>query len=102
GYDTSFFVLTITVENFCSGLGAAIFVAYISSMCKLHFTATQYALLSSLASAGRTWLSTPAGWLSQTMGWQFFFFFSALLAIPGLLFLWVLRHDIKQQRTVTQ
>lgn len=91
-----FLGLSIAVENFTGGISAAAFVAFLSGLCNLHYTATQYALLSSFAAFGRTWLSTPAGTVKQWLGWELFFFFSALLAIPGLLMLWVLNKRLKQ------
>lgn len=88
GADAMFLAVTITLENLSGGMGTAAFVAYISLLANRHFTATQYALLSSLAAVGRTWFSTPAGLVAETLGWEWFFFFSALLAVPGLIVLW--------------
>jgi len=88
GPNIYYLALCITLENGSGGMGTAAFVAFISGLCNRHFTGTQYALLSSLAAFGRTWLSTPAGVAAQTMGWPVFFFFSSLLAIPGLVLLW--------------
>ncbi len=82
--------VSIAVENFTGGISAAAFVAFLSGLCNVHYTATQYALLSSFAAFGRTWLSMPAGYVAKHLGWELFFFFSALLAIPGLVMLWVL------------
>jgi PAT family beta-lactamase induction signal transducer AmpG len=78
----------ITVENFTSAIGTVIFVAYLSSLCKnpLH-TATQFALLTALASFGRTYLSSGAGFIAQAIGWPFFFSLSAIVAVPSLVLL---------------
>ncbi|MDX1975050.1 MAG: AmpG family muropeptide MFS transporter [Rickettsiales bacterium] len=92
GADIRVLALGITLENVTGGMGTAAFVAFMSSLCHVQFTATQYALLSSLSSVGRTWLSTPAGWVSKQLGWELFFVFATLLAIPGLLILaWLMR-----------
>lgn len=88
GADIGFLAVTITLENLSGGMGTAAFVAYMSSLCNLRFTATHYALLSSFAAFGRTWLSTPAGLVAQAAGWPVFFALATLLAIPGLLALW--------------
>lgn len=88
GNDEGFLILSITLENFSGGVSTAAFIGYISALCKTHYTATQYALLSSFAAFGRTLLSTPSGALSQAVGWQWFFAIASLLAIPGLLLLW--------------
>jgi PAT family beta-lactamase induction signal transducer AmpG len=88
GADLDFLVLAISTENFTGGMATAAFIAYLSALCKLNYTATQYALLSSLAAAGRTWLSTPSGALSQALGWEIFFAIASLMAVPSLLLLW--------------
>lgn len=95
GADARFLALAITLENMSGGMGTAAFVAFISGLCNKHFTATQYALLSSVAAFGRTWLSTPAGKVAELLGWPAFFIFSTLLAVPGLVLLaWLQRKKI--------
>jgi PAT family beta-lactamase induction signal transducer AmpG len=51
------------------------------------FTATQYALLSGLMGVPRVLIAAPSGWLAQHVGWEFFFYGSAVAALPGLLVL---------------
>ena len=90
GPNVHYLGLCISLENFSGGMGTAAFVAFISRLCNRHFTATQYALLSSVSAIGRTWLSTPAGVAAQSLGWEGFFFFASLLALPSLaLLLWL-------------
>ncbi len=93
GADTDILALGITLENVSGAAGTAAFVAYLSSLCNLRFTATQYALLSSLSGAARAWFSTPAGWVAKTFGWEAFFAFSVLLALPGLVLLSLLNRQ---------
>jgi len=88
GADLHFLTLSITLENISGGMGTAAFVAFMSSLTHVRFTATQYALLSSFAAFGRTWLSTPSGFVSEMLGWEGFFTFATLLALPGLATLW--------------
>jgi len=95
GPDTTFLAFSITAENITGGIGAAAFVAYLSGLCNLHYTATQYALLSSLASLARTCIASPAGFIVNALGWGGFFIFSALLALPGLGVLWILNKKLK-------
>lgn len=95
GADSLWLMGTISVENMSGGLGTAAFVAYISVLCSRHFTATQYALLSSLAAVGRTWLSTASGWVVDQVGWIEFFLYSTALALPGLAILYLLQHKLK-------
>ena len=80
--------LTISVENITGGMGTAAFVAYISSLCNVKYTATQYALLSSLMSLARDVLASSSGWLVQHIGWSSFFISTTFMAVPGLLVLW--------------
>lgn len=87
GAHHEFLIASITLENLSGGMSTAAFIGYLSALCRVNYTATQYALLSSLAAFGRTWLSTPSGWLAQTVGWQWFFAIASCMAIPGLLLL---------------
>lgn len=96
GYDPQLLVLTIGIENMSGGMGTAAFVAYLSSLCNVSFTATQYALLSSFAATGRTWLSAGSGWFVDNLGWVEFFVLSTALAVPGLLMLKWMQKVAKQ------
>lgn len=87
GYDIPMLMLTIATENVTGGMGSAAFVAYLSSLCNVSYTATQYALLSSLAATARTMLSSSGGWLAERLDWVPFFGLTVLAAIPGLLLL---------------
>lgn len=88
GHDTAMLMVTIGVENLATGMGGAAMVAYLSSLCvNPLYTATQYALLSSIAAIARTVLSAPSGYIVDQHGWVTFFIVSTLLAIPGLWFL---------------
>ena len=92
GYSPTMLAVAITTENFTSGVGTVIYVAYLSSLCRnpLH-TATQYALLSALSAFGRTYLSAGAGYVAALTGWFWFFIVCMLVAIPSLLLLWWLQ-----------
>ena len=87
GHSVPMLMVTIGVENLTGGMGSAAFVAYLSSLCSLAYTATQYALLSSLAAVARTTLSAAGGALAQGLGWIPFFAASTVAALPGLLLL---------------
>jgi PAT family beta-lactamase induction signal transducer AmpG len=94
GHDLGMLTATIGMENFASGMGSAAFVAYLSGLCNRAFTATQYALLSALASVGRTTLSATGGWLIDAFGWVPFFVIAASLCLPGLaLLLWLMHAE---------
>jgi PAT family beta-lactamase induction signal transducer AmpG len=83
----AFLVTTIVVENLCTGLVTAGFLAFLMSLCSLRFSATQYALLSSLMGASRDVLVAPAGGIAEATGWPMYFLITLLAAVPGLLLL---------------
>ena len=87
GHSTLMLTVTIGVENLASGMGTAAFVAYLSSLCNVSYTATQYALLTSFMSVARTWLSSSGGWLAEQTSWVTFFGLTTVAAVPGLLLL---------------
>jgi PAT family beta-lactamase induction signal transducer AmpG len=92
GHDLPILALTIGTENLTGGMASAAFVAYLSDLCNLAFTATQYALLSSLAAVGRTTLSASGGALADHFGWAPFFLLSTAACLPGLaLLLWIMQ-----------
>ena len=87
GKNYDLLVLSINIENFCGGMGTAAYVAYLMSLCNPSFTATQYALLSSLMAVSRDILIAPAGKIAELTGWTNFMIISIVAAIPGLLLL---------------
>lgn len=80
----------IGFENFTGGMGTAAYMAYMATQTNKKFTATQYALLTSLMGVPRTLLASPTGYMAKFMGWEAFFIFCALIAIPGMLILFKL------------
>ena len=86
---TASMVGPIAVEQFATGLGAVVFVAYLSHLCgNRAYTATQYALLSSFAAQARVSLAAPSGFVAAYAGWIWYYIFGTLLAVPGLVLLW--------------
>ena len=103
---------TITIENLSGGIGTAAFIAYLSSLCNIRFSAFQYALLSSFMAFSRTWLAAPAGWLIDTVSWikylkligldkvnnpewVGFFIITTLFAIPSLILIYYIKDNKK-------
>ena len=68
-------------------MGTAAFVAFMGNLANKRFTATQYALLTSLMGVPRVLLSSVTGYLASSMGWFWFFAFCTAVAIPGMLLL---------------
>lgn len=87
GYSLPLLACVITFENLSGGMGTAAYVAYMASMTDRRFTATQYALLSSLMGVPRVIAAAPTGYFATHMGWVGFFTLCTLVAVPGMLLL---------------
>jgi PAT family beta-lactamase induction signal transducer AmpG len=96
-------VLAVGFENISGGMGTAAFVALLMALCDHRFTATQYALLSALASLGRVYVGPAAGLATDPkylgLDWATFFLLTFLAALPGLYFVWLLRREIAAAET---
>lgn len=79
--------VTISVENLAGGLALTAFVAYLSYLCNRAYTATQFALLSSVMASARTLLASVGGWVADQTSWPIFFVFTTVAALPGLVLL---------------
>ena len=85
------------IENVCGGLGTAAFVALVMGLCDVRYTATQFALLTALASVGRVFLAGPlTPPLVEQFGWDGFYLITVVIALPGLFLLWLYRERIKR------
>jgi PAT family beta-lactamase induction signal transducer AmpG len=90
GHRIGYLALCVTAENLTGAMALTALVTYLSSLCSPAFTATQYALLSSLALLGRTVVASSGGVLSEKIGWVRFFLFTSVVGLPALLlFLWI-------------
>ncbi len=87
GADKVALATVIAFEALGVGLGTAAFTAYIARTTDPRYTATQFALFTSLAAVPRTFINASTGWLVEQMGWINFFFLCTALAIPGMLLL---------------
>ena len=83
-------VAAIGTENLTSGIGLTVFTTYLSGLSSIAYTATQFALLSSFAGVGRTFMAGPAGIIAANVGWVWFWGFTVVAAIPGMILLWLL------------
>jgi PAT family beta-lactamase induction signal transducer AmpG len=90
GHRIGYLALCVTAENITGGMAGTALISYISSLCSPAFTATQYALLSSLALLGRTVVASSGGVLSEKIGWVRFFALTSVVALPAIaLFVWI-------------
>lgn len=98
GPDKHLFVAAIFVDGFTGAWSSVAMVAFISLLCNQAFSATQYALLASLGALGRTTLASSSGFIVDAMdgNWAVFFVFTAVMVIPSLLFLWMIKGKIAE------
>jgi MFS transporter, PAT family, beta-lactamase induction signal transducer AmpG len=99
GHRIFYLALCVSAENLTGAMAGAALVAYLSSLCSPAFTATQYALLSSLASLGRTLFASSGGVLADTLGWVPFFLLTTVATVPALLLIaWIARRQTGDAR----
>ena len=97
GHRIAYLALCVTAENLTGAMAGAALVGYLSSLCSPAFTATQYALLSSLAAVGRTLVASSGGVLSEALGWVPFFLLTTIVTFPALfLLVWISRREVRQ------
>jgi PAT family beta-lactamase induction signal transducer AmpG len=95
GHRIAYLALCVTAENLTGAMAGAALVGYLSSLCSPGFTATQYALLSSLAAVGRTLVASSSGLLAEALGWAPFFLLATVVTAPALLLLvWIARREV--------
>ena len=90
------FAIAIIFDDIAAAFATVAFVAFISLLVDRTYTATQYALLSSIGTAGRTTLAASSGALVDWLNgdWGIFFVITALMVIPSLIFLYMIRHKL--------
>jgi MFS transporter, PAT family, beta-lactamase induction signal transducer AmpG len=92
GHRLDYLAMCVAAENLTGAMAGAALVAYLSDLCSPAFTATQYALLSSLAAVGRTLVASSGGVLAEKLGWMGFFFLTTIATLPALaLLIWIAR-----------
>ena len=91
------FAIAVIFDDMAAAFATVAFVAFISMLVDRTYTATQYALLSSIGTAGRTTLAASSGALVDWLNgdWGIFFIITALMVIPSLIFLYMIRHKLK-------
>jgi MFS transporter, PAT family, beta-lactamase induction signal transducer AmpG len=91
GKNYSVMIAALFIENFFSGMASDVFIVLLMSLCHREYTATQFALLASLTALGRVFAGPVAGFMVKHMSWVDFYFYSFLIALPGLFLLYHLR-----------
>jgi PAT family beta-lactamase induction signal transducer AmpG len=96
GHNVWALALCVAAENLTAGMAGSALVAYISGLCNVAYTATQYALLSSLTAVGRTLFASASGKLADMFGWVDFFLLTTVVTLPALLILpWLMRRQVR-------
>jgi PAT family beta-lactamase induction signal transducer AmpG len=91
-------IWAVAFENLTGGMGTAAFISLLMTLCNNRYSATQFALLSSLAALGRVFITPTSGYVVEAVGWAWFFVIAALTAAPGLLLLMILQKSIEGLR----
>ncbi|MDR2611845.1 MAG: hypothetical protein LBG06_03070 [Deltaproteobacteria bacterium] len=81
----------VALDHVIVGAAGLVFTVFLSSQTRLDYTATQYAILTSVMALPANFLASPSGWLVSVLGWPGFYFLGAILALPGLALLRALR-----------
>jgi PAT family beta-lactamase induction signal transducer AmpG len=98
GPSTSLLAAAVIIDGFTAAWSTVAMVSLISLLCNRAFSATQYALMASLSVAGRTSVASYSGILVDYLdgNWSLFFVITALMVIPSLGFLFLIRENIKK------
>lgn len=94
GKNFSLMTTSLFIENFCSGLSTAAFLAFLMSMCNKKYTASQFAALSAVAALGRVYMGPVAAWMVASFGWTIFFTWTFFISFAGIFLLLVLKEKV--------
>ena len=91
------FAIAVIADDITAAFATVAFVAFISLLVDRTYTATQYALLASIGTAGRTTLASSSGALVDWLNWDWgtFFIITTIMVIPSLICLWLIRNKVK-------
>ena len=89
-------IVVVGLENLTGGMGTAAFVALLMAICDRRYTATQFAMLTAMASLGRVFAGPPSGFLVESLGWSGFFAITFVIALPAIYLLRRMRSRIEQ------
>lgn len=93
-------MVAISAENFISGFSSALFIMFLGLLCDRNASATQYALLSALATFGLRILGSGSGFLAEGVGWESFFITTAFLFVPSVMLIIILKHPIRSLKVM--
>ncbi len=99
GHDFPLMIFVMGISQFCSGLGTVALLALLMKLCDKEYSATQYALLSAMASLGRIYVGPLAALLVKNFGWELFYFLAFLSSFPGVFLIFSINKLLKDRPT---
>ncbi|NBV01776.1 MAG: MFS transporter, partial [Burkholderiaceae bacterium] len=103
GHDLQGLIWVISADNLSSGIASAAFIAYLSSLTNIRYSATQYALFSSMMLLLPKWLAGFSGVFVDTFGYQAFFISTAIIGVPVLMLIWLTMYlNIGQNKKIIE
>ena len=102
GHDLTGLIFVISADNLSSGIASAAFIAYLSSLTNISYSATQYALFSSMMLLVPKWLAGFSGVYVDHFGYSNFFITTAFIGIPVLILVWMVRRQLNENEPLSQ
>jgi len=102
GHDLAFLIFAVSADNLSAGIASSAFVAYLSGLTNVAYSATQYALFSSVMLLLPKFLAGFSGWAVDRFGYEAFFVGTALLGAPVLVLVWLAARAAKAQGSPSQ
>ena len=102
GVDVSMLTVVIAADNLSAGIATTAFIAFLSSLTNISFTAVQYAIFSSLMTLLPKLLGGYSGSMVSSVGYENFFLFTAILGLPSLVLIWIVRKEIMSKKTTSK
>lgn len=94
GHSVPVLAVVVTLENLSGGIGTTAYLTFFAALCHRSYTATQFALLTSLMALARDLLAAQSGFVAEAVNWPMFFLVSSALALPGILLVFFLRSTL--------
>ena len=98
GHDVTWLTVVISVDNLSAGIASSVFIAYMSSLTNISYSATQYALLSSIMLLLPKWLAGFSGVAVDAVGYRAFFVGTALIGVPVLVLIWIASRRLQHKQ----
>ena len=98
GHDVTWLTVVISIDNLSAGIASSVFIAYMSSLTNISYSATQYAILSSMMLLLPKWLAGFSGVAVDAIGYRAFFIGTALIGVPVLVLIWIASQRLQHKQ----